>query len=184
MTVLLKTIARPYAKAAFDFAIEHKTLDKWSEFLDGMAQIVMDKRIMHVLHNPNISSEQVLALFFSVMPDLDENCKHLLYLLAEHRHLSVLPDIALLFKQLHAEYKDIMDVWVTSAFDLDKRQAERLKKVLAKRLNKKEINLHCTIDKMILGGAIISAGDLVIDGSGRSKLSRLKEYLKGNTLCN
>ncbi len=171
------TIARPYAKAAFEFALEHKQLDVWHNLLKVSSLVVTDSDVRKFLINPNISAEQILDLIFSVLEkQLDQSKKNFLKLLAAYQHLIILPEITELYAAFRAAYEKVIDVHVTSAFELTDKQKDDISEALKKRLQHR-VKLHCAVDKNIFGGAIIRAGDLVIDGSGRNKLKRLAEYL-------
>lgn len=171
------TIARPYAKAAFAKAMEDKTLSEWSTLLRVAAQAVCDKQIFALLNNPNYSSEQRLNYLFDICQAfLQEPTKNFLKLLAENGRLTLLPEISNEFENYRIEQEKITTVQVTSAFDLDDLYQEKLKTRLTKQLGR-DVILECKTDKQLIGGFIIRAKDLVIDGSVRGKLSRLANIL-------
>ncbi|TDO06021.1 F0F1 ATP synthase subunit delta [Halomonas ventosae] len=172
------TIARPYAKAAFEFAVEHQALDDWSMMLGTAARVVANED-MHrrVLGNPLVSSAQKVDLVVDVCGDvLNDDVRNFLRLITQKGRLVALPAIAEQFELLKAQQEKRMDVSIVSAFPLDDAQQDKLASALAKRLNR-EISITTQVDSSLLGGVILRAGDTVIDGSVRGRLNRLHEAL-------
>ena len=108
--------------------------------------------------------------------DLDNSAKLFLQALAEHNRLPLLPEVLSQFEELKAKEEESLDVEVVSAFDLTESQAEDIKSTLNKKFDK-QINIEARVDKTLIAGAIIRAGDLVIDGSARGKLIKLADAL-------
>jgi F-type H+-transporting ATPase subunit delta len=167
------TIARPYAKAAFQYAREHNAFDRWSQVLATGAAVVADERAAPLLTNPRVKPEDLVALIADVCGGaLDEHGRNFLLTLATNRRLALLPNIAKMFETLRAEVENVLDVQLVSAVQLDEAQRARMSEALKKRF-KREIRLHCSIDPALIGGAIVRAGDFVIDGSLKARLERL-----------
>lgn len=167
------TIARPYMSAAFEFAEQKKDLAAWQKMLEQAAQVTLNSDVEKLLASPDISSVKICDLYFDILAKyLDEPKKNFLRLLAENHRLEALPDIAELFKQARDESEKEITVQVTSSTRLPDAYQQKLINALTKRLHRK-VELECEIDPSILGGAIVRAGDLVIDGSVRGKLTRL-----------
>ena len=167
------TIARPYAKAAFNEARARGSLAAWARALGTAAQVVRDARVEALLDNPRVTPPQLAQLVIDIAgADLQEDGRNFVQTLAENRRLAYLPEISMLFNELKDAAEGIADVTVTSATPLDARQQQTLSAALAKRL-KREVRLHCETDPTLIGGAVVRAGDLVIDGSLRSRLTRM-----------
>jgi F-type H+-transporting ATPase subunit delta len=167
------TIARPYAKAAFDYAAESKQFARWSELLAVASAVVADERVAALLSNPRVKPADLVDVIAGVAgPKLDANGKNFLDTLATNRRLGFLPEIAAMYESLRAEIEKIADVEVISAVELNEAQRDRLTAVLKKRLQR-EIRLHVSVDPSLIGGAIVRSGDLVIDGSLKARLDRL-----------
>ena len=167
------TIARPYAKAAFALAQQHKSLASWSQVLARAAAGVQDERVAKLLMNPRVTADDLAGLLADVAGDaLDEQSRNFLTTLAHNRRLALLPEIAAMFEIMRAEVENVADVQVTSAVQLDEAQRQRLAAALKKRL-KCDVRLHCAVDPALLGGAIVRSGDFVIDGSLKARLDRL-----------
>lgn len=167
------TIARPYAKAIFHLASAANRLPQWSTALQVAAAVVADPRVRALLGNPNVASEQLVGLISSVGGKrFDEPARNFISALAANRRLGFLPEIATRFEQLRAEAERTVEVTVSSAIALSSEQQQHYAAALRARLGR-EVHLHCELDPGVLGGAIVRAGDLVIDGSVRAGLSQL-----------
>ena len=167
------TIARPYAKAAFQEAKAANRLGPWSKSLRTAAIVVQDPRVQNLLGNPAVSNAELAKLVIDLAgPQLDEQGRNFVQTLAENRRLAYLPEISTLFDELKDEAEGVIDVTVTSAAPLEKGQREALSAALQRRL-KRQVRLHCETDPSLIGGAVLRAGDLVIDGSVRSRLDRI-----------
>ena len=167
------TIARPYAKAAFESARQHSALERWSKVLATASSVVQDERVAGLLSSPRVTPEQLSGLIADIVgSDLDEQTRNFLATLASNRRLSLLPEIASMYEGLRAEAENTADVQVVSAVELNEAQKQRLASALKQRL-KREVRLHCEVDASLIGGAIVRAGDFVIDGSLKARLDRL-----------
>lgn len=167
------TVARPYAKAAFEYARDHKRFAEWSQMLSTAATVVADERVATLLGNPRVTPEQLVAFIADIAgSSLDEHGRNFLNTLAQNRRLDLLPEITAAYETLRAEIENTADVQVISAVALSDAQRDRLANALRKRL-KREVRLHCDVDASLLGGAIVRSGDMVIDGSLKAGLERL-----------
>lgn len=170
-------LARPYARAAFALAEEAKDLAGWSDRLTLLAAVASDERVVTRLRSPNATREQRAELLLRICGDsLDDGARNLVRLMAQNGRLELLPDVAGRFEALRATAEARVDAHVTSARELTDDQRERITASLRKRLDR-EIRLFCEVDESLLGGAVIRAGDLVIDGSLKGRLTRLASDL-------
>ena len=173
----LTTVARPYAKAAFEFAVEAKAIDSWLTQLTFAAEVAKDETIKGFLSG-GTSVEQVQTLFLNVCGEqVDSKCQNFLKVMAENERLLVLPQVLEQFIALKADFDQEVAVDVTSAVEVTAEQKTKLSAALEKRLARK-VKLNCTVDASIVSGLIIQAGDMVIDGSIKGKLSRLATSLQ------
>jgi len=167
------TIARPYAKAAFEEARTTNKLGTWSEALGTASQVVQDPRVQQLLGNPSVTNTDLAKLVNDLAgTQLDELGRNFVQTLADNRRLDYLPEISNRFDELKDEAEGVIDVTVTSAAPLENGQRELLSAALQRRL-KRQVRLHCQTDPTLIGGAVLRAGDLVIDGSVRSRLDRI-----------
>lgn len=176
------TVARPYARAVFEGALESNELRQWSELLQLAALIVTDESLRGVLRHPKLGAEEKARLLLDicgeVYPDtLPEAFANFVRLLAENRRLTAISDIALLFEKLRAEAEKTVQAELISAFSVTDEQRDEIAEALKKRL-KRNITLECSVDETLLGGVVIRAGDLVIDGSARGYLNKLTAALR------
>ena len=173
----LTTVARPYAKAAFDFALEQGALDKWADMLEFAAVVAKDETVASFLSS-SATVGKTAEVFIGVCGDeLDDNAKNFVKVLAENERLPALSAVSELYQTFRAEYEKEVEVDVTSAVKLLKAQQTELSKALEQRLQRK-IKLNCSVDASMIGGLTIQAGDTVIDGSLRGKLERLAYALQ------
>lgn len=174
----LTTLARPYAKAAFEYAQAHQQLASWSAMLGLAAVVSQDDTLQRVLKAPRLTSTEKATTFVDVCGDkFDAQARNFISVVAENGRLDLLPEIAAEFELYKAEQEKSVDVEVTSAFALSTEQQDKLAKVLSARLSR-EVRLHAAEDSSLIGGVVIRAGDLVIDGSIRGKIAKLAEALK------
>jgi F-type H+-transporting ATPase subunit delta len=167
------TIARPYAKAAFQYARERKAFEQWSNALATASAVVADGQVKKLLSSPRVTPAELVELIAGIAgQSLDENGKNFLNTLAQNRRLGLLPEITAMYEQLRAEIEQVADVEIVSATQLSETQRARLTSALKKRLQR-EVRLHLSIDPALIGGAIVRSGDLVIDGSMKARLDRL-----------
>jgi F-type H+-transporting ATPase subunit delta len=168
----LTTVARPYAKAAFDFAIEANAVDNWLSMLVFAAEVSENETMTSYLSG-GASGEQATELFLKVCDDqLNGNAQNLIKVMAENQRLLVLPQVLSQFSELKPQYEKEINVDVTSAVELAAEQVTTLSAALEKRLARK-VKLNCAVDANVVSGLLIKAGDMVIDGSVRGKLNRL-----------
>jgi F-type H+-transporting ATPase subunit delta len=171
------TIARPYAKAAFEYAREHNSLARWSEVLAVASAVVADEQVKKLLTNPRVRPAELVDLIAGIAGDkLDANAKNFLDVLAQNRRLGYLPEIAANYEAMRAEVEQVADVEIVAAAELNDAQRNRLTEALKKRLSR-DVRLHVSVDPSLIGGAIVRAGDLVIDGSLKARLDRLATEL-------
>jgi len=173
----LTTIARPYAKAAFDFAVEKQQLTQWSEMLAFAAEVTNNEQI-HELLTSSASAEKLAEIFIAICGEqFDEYGQNLIKVMAENGRLRAIPDVCEQFIALKKEYEKNIDVEVISATELSEQQLSDISSKLEQRLERK-VQLNCSVDETLLGGVVIRAGDLVIDNSARGRLNRLSDALQ------
>lgn len=167
------TIARPYAQAAFDVAAEEGNLAQWSEMLSILATIIADEDMQPVCTDPRVSKEQLQSLVIEVAGDaFSATGKNFVKVLVNAERLVLAPQIHVLFDDLKSEAEKTIQVKVSTAFELTAEQESSIATSMTKRFGRK-VELSTIIDKTLIGGAIIRAGDVVIDSSLRGRLQKL-----------
>ena len=167
------TIARPYAEAIFALAKEQSQLKAWSDMLQAAAVTVSNADMQALISNTNFSKDQVASLMIEVCgAKFTAEGKNMIRLLAENRRLLLLGEIAAQFEELRAEEEKTIEAEMVSAFEVSSAQQKQIAEKLKARLGR-DVSLSCKVDSSLLGGAIIKAGDLVIDGSTRGQIQKL-----------
>ncbi len=170
------TLARPYARAAFELARDAGQLTEWSAALADMAATAENETLKPLLNNPGINARQISEIIVAACGLSDGPMSNFVRLLAEGRRFPALLEISAQFEVFRCEEEKTIDVEVTAAAELDEAQQQRLAESLQKRLGR-SVRLHVTLDESLLGGAVVKAGDLVIDGSVRTRLSQLAQSI-------
>jgi F-type H+-transporting ATPase subunit delta len=173
----LSTLARPYARAAFEYAAQAGELQSWSDSLSTAGSVAQQSNVVDLLSSPSVTAQQQATALIEICGDaLDEKGQNFLTVLSENHRLQLLPEISLQFDILKANREKSVDVELVAAHELDAEQQQKLSEALSAKLERK-VNMQVSLDKNLLGGAVIRAGDLVIDGSIRGRLAKLAESL-------
>jgi len=168
------TLARPYARAAFSLARDAGSLPAWSDALAFAAHVAADPRVASLLGNPNLTQADAVGLLAPEQPN--PVFGDFLGLLFENRRLSLLPEIAGLYDELRSEAERVVKAKVTSAVILPLVEMGKIEEALRRRFGR-DVEIETAIDESLIGGAIIDAGDVVIDGSLKGQLGRLRTAL-------
>ena len=173
----LSTLARPYARAAFEFARDRGELQTWSAQLASAAAVTLDVVMARVLGNPALTAAQQAQTLKDVCGDaINTHGQNFVSVLASNKRLTLLPEISAVFEQYKANQEKTVDVKVFSAFEVTEQTEQTLARVLRTKLER-EVKVDSVVDKALLGGVLIRAGDLVIDGSVRGRLNKLAEAM-------
>ena len=171
------TLARPYARAAFQAASDHGGVEGWSRNLAVAAQVAVEESMPELLENPRLTKSQVLEVFQAAGgASFDDHFVNFLKTLSQYRRLALLPDVFAQFESLRREAEARIHVHVTSAQAMSEDETRQLSDRLRKRFER-EIDLEVEVDASLIGGAVIRARDQVIDGSVRGQLKRLARQI-------
>lgn len=171
------TMARPYARAAFETAVASDALDGWSSTLGLLATLLQHEKVAKYLSTPSLGAVQQAQTLIDLCGDaLDDQGRNFVRMLAANKRLKLLPEIVELYEALKAEREKTIDVEVTSAFAMSDDAQGKLAAALKKRLQR-EVKLNTHVDAALIGGVVVRAGDLVIDASVRGKLNKLVESI-------
>jgi len=173
------TLARPYARAAFGIARDAGAAAEggfaaWSNALAFAARVAADPQVNELLGSPKLANADAVSLL--AIDGASDTVRNFLALLADNRRLALLPEIAGLFEELRAEAERVVKARVTSATALGDGELEGIKAALKKRFGR-DVQIETAVDASLIGGAVIDAGDVVIDGSLKGKLGRLQSAL-------
>lgn len=182
MARIRSTTARRYAEAAFEIAERDGTVDAWREQLERVATATSDDSVVRRLEDPNIPIEARLDAFRTLLgPKMLPPMGNLLGLVLRRRRLEMLPGIAREFRRLYNRREGIVEAAATSAAPLDESELAALRRRL-EQITGGKIELQTSVDPALLGGVQVRLGDLLIDGSVRGRLERLRSRLAAGTL--
>ena len=171
------TIARPYAKAAFEEAKAEGNLADWATALERAALAVSDARVRALFGSPMVTAAQLAELVGGVAGSgLSQRGRNFIALLAENKRLPFLAEISQIFNELKDDAERVVDVHITAAAPVAEAEGAKLTAALEKRFNRK-VRVQSDVDPSLIGGAVVRAGDLTIDGSVKARLARLAREL-------
>lgn len=169
----LSAVARPYAEAVFKRAKETGEQQAWSDALAFLSAVTSNRSVLGLLANPTLTRARLTELFFDIGDGkLSEEAQNLVRLVVENGRAAALPEIAGEYEALRSEDESRVDVEVTAAYSVSAAQKKKIAEAMKKRLGK-DVRITTQRDNNLIGGAVIRAGDLVIDGSVRGKLEQL-----------
>lgn len=167
------TLARPYAAAVFRLADESDQLDQWSEMLGFLAAVAEDERVKDLIADARVDDSKLAELLIDIGGGrLNPHARNLLKVLAENKRLAVIPLIQQQFDALRADAQKRETVEVIAAYEVDAKLQQRISRAMARRLGR-EVDLRTRVDRALIGGVIIRAGDLVLDASLRGRIKQL-----------
>ena len=174
----IATLARPYANAVFDLARSIDRLAQWSPMLALLARAVETDEVRALIAEPSLTPPAKAHQLIGVVRDnIDDRCRRFVQVLADNQRLDLLPEISAQYEALKAEAEQTLDVEITTAVQLTERQFDTYTEALRRRFEQ-DVNINVEVDPGLVGGAVIRAGDTVIDGSVRGRLTRLVESLQ------
>ncbi|MGU9958218.1 MAG: F0F1 ATP synthase subunit delta [Arenicellales bacterium WSBS_2016_MAG_OTU3] len=167
------SLSRPYARAIFELAQGSNEYASWSATLKVAAQVVADETMHALIENPKVNADQIARLLTSIMGDgASAEAVNMIKLMAQNERLVLLPDVLEQYEVMRAEAQSEIDAEMVSARNVTEAQQNKVIDALSQRLGRK-VNLKISIDETLIGGAIIRAGDLVIDGSAKGRLDKM-----------
>ena len=174
----LATLARPYAAAVFKRAKEKNATEMWAHSLTFISTVLSDKDVSFIVANPKVSKQALLTLILDICQShIDKEGENFLKLLVHNNRLSLVSTISALFEAYKAEDEGYVDVEVSSAYDFSESAQLKFAETLEKKLSKK-VRMNVTVDKSLIGGVLVRAGDQVIDGSIRGQLQHMQKALQ------
>lgn len=174
----LATLARPYAEAVFELAVDGNHLEQWSNTLNFLSTVIQDSTIEKAIANPKIEKEILIRILFDICDQqLDEPGKNFVKMLVDYHRLPAVPQIALQYEQLKAQHEGYIKVDIASAYEVKPEQQQEMEEILKKRLGK-GVDMTMNVDKSLLGGWLIHAGDQVIDLSVKGRFEKLATELR------
>lgn len=172
------TVARPYASAAFSHAKAAGDFDRWSAMLLLAGQYSESEPMRALYGDPRVGKDRLAELFIELCGEaLGEFGENFIRLLVENNRISILPEIYILYEALRADHDACIDVNITAALEVSPATQKAISAALEKRFSK-NVQVSVDIDPSLIGGAVIRAGDEVIDGSVKGRLQQLSRELQ------
>jgi F-type H+-transporting ATPase subunit delta len=172
------TVARPYAEAVFGLAERAGAFANWLNMLAIMARVAAHPDMRTCIGNPNLGAKQLYDLFIELCrEDFPVDARNFVRVLIANDRLALLPEIHEQFVELKNELEGVVEAEIRTAFPLDNAQINGLVADIARRL-KRRVQPRVTVDKELIGGVRITAGDEVIDCSVRGKLEEMAAALR------
>src|SRR5712691_12008387 len=173
------TISRPYAEAVFGLAEKAGAFAPWQERLAIMARVAAHPEMRSCISNPNLGAKQLYDLFMELCKEEDfpADARNFVRVLIANDRLALLPEIHGQFVELKNELEGVVEAEIRTAFPLDNAQINGLVADISRRL-KRRVQPRVAVDKELIGGVRITAGDEVIDCSVRGKLEEMAAALK------
>ena len=174
----ITTLARPYAKAAFELAKAADRLNEWSRALNFLVQALNTHEVQQFIGSPVVSDAQKAYSLFQLFGESPgEEIRRFVNVLAENQRLELIPEVTEIYEQRRADEEKVLEVELISAIELSETQSDAFESALAKRFAR-DIELTQVVEPELIGGVIVRAGDTVIDNSVRGKLNKMQEALK------
>ena len=174
-------VARPYAKAVFEYARENNSFSQWGDFLQVLALMAKNSKVIAAIKSPKVTTTTIVSELLAISQKLAQKptpaMENFVKIVAENDRLLALPEIAFFFEKFRRDFEKTIEVQVQSFMPFSDSQKQRLQAALEKRFDRKA-TLTFTVEPALLGGALVKAGDSIIDGSVRGKLVRLFNHLK------
>lgn len=173
-------LARRYAAAFFDLALEKQSVEKQEAFLKDLVGLwEADKELREILIMPSLSEEERSAVLRKLIEKggADELGGNLLYLLLAKGRIDILPELLRAFSSMKEKHEKVVTLKITSARPLDEGIVNDLKKKLSESSGW-TIRVDTEIDKKLMGGAVLNVGDRVLDGSIRGRINRMRTALR------
>ena len=170
----MQEIAEVYARALFEVAKEHDALDEIHEELGEFADALDENRDLQVFFfSPYFSSEEKKDAISRLISGADERFVRFLEMLAERHRMPVVFRIRRELDALWAEENRLLPVTITSAVELDNQTVRRIRKEIEEQTGRRT-ELTTEVDPDVLGGLAMRVGNVVMDGTVRSRLDRLR----------
>lgn len=171
------TIARPYAKALFSLAQEQNQIESWLDELKTLAEIILQPKVQLLIDQPECEytekAKEILSLVdFTPVDEL----KNFIFLLAQNKRLTVLPEIYTLFQDYALSLNDIKEATIYTAYPIDKMQFTQIIVDLEAYFNSR-LRAHQVVAPELIGGLKVEVGDRVLDLSVQGKLNSLHTAL-------
>ena len=173
----LTPLARPYAKALFESAIESNSTDEMAVELKTMAAAAMTEGIINTIENPTLSRKEIVEILVNLFEEsVSDTAKKLIEILAENKRLNLLEPIYSIYQDLLEKHKEQKSIEVFVAVEPGDEAKESIEQKL-KSTYGKDANIYFSKDPAMMGGLSIKIGDETLDLSIKGKINKLVNQL-------
>ena len=177
----MAVVARTYAKALFDAAKEHGRIEEISEQLDTFVATIREvPELQAMIRNPQLDPPAKAEALAAVLEGADEILRNFARLVAEKGRAPMLEEIAREYNVLVAADERILNVELTTAYELSDNEADSIVKQIEQAAGRR-VEAERTVDPELIGGVVLKVGSLEVDSSVRGRLERLRRELAGAT---
>src|SRR5258708_4873203 len=172
-----ESVARRYARAIFELALERKEpLESWLADLQAVQTSLEDPGVRPTLVSPKLGFERKRELVDRALGNLDPLRRNFVYLLIERGRIEVLGAVVREFRAMMLEHQGIAEATVTTAVPISDGEADRIGALLGRLVGRKVI-VERHVDPSIIGGVVARVGDRLINGSVAEAFAALRQQL-------
>ena len=179
----IRTVTRPYAKAVFELAAASETLAEWSDFLKECSELLKNNEIKALIKAPGQNKKNIAEVFYGIATldagandSIQKQFLNLIQILSANDRLNIMGELHKQYSQKKREAEKTTEVTLTTAAPADQNELNKITQALEKKLGNK-VDLKVTIDKSLIGGAVIQSGDHMVDGTVSTQLQNLTRFL-------
>ncbi len=173
----MEELARVYARALFEVALEQGKLDELHEQLAQLADALeADRQLAIFFFSPYFSTAEKEQGLDRMLDGADESFLNFLRLLIEKHRMPVLFRIRAEYERLWDEENKVLPVEITSAVELDPSTTQNLGSTIGERTGRK-VTLAARVDPEIIGGIVVRVGNSILDASIRNRLEQLRRHV-------
>ena len=175
---MINVIADRYAQALFEVGEETQTTSELYQELKQLVDILNEnKDLYNFLKSPLIGREDKKNVMNNIFEDqLSKNMNNFLKIVIDKDRSSAIENIQESYKSLLNDKNNILEGTAITAVALNEKEIKDLEKNLSTKYNK-NVTLTNVVDETILGGVLVKLGNEEIDGTIRTRLSRMKKQL-------
>jgi F-type H+-transporting ATPase subunit delta len=173
----VEEIAQVYARALFEVAVEHDSLDEIREQLDQFADALdKNRQLASFFFSPYFSVDEKKDGLARAVTDANPAFANFLQALIERHRMPAIFRIRAEFIDLWDEAKRLLPVLITTAVELDSATVESLSKRIGDQVDR-NIEMSTAVDPEILGGVMLRVGNVILDASIKNRLEQLRKQV-------
>lgn len=171
----MEEIGQVYARALFEVAIEHDSLDEIRDQLGMFADAMHDNRQFAIFFfSPYFSAAEKKDGLRKAVTNPNPEFENFLEALIERHRMPAIFRIRAEFDALWDEERRLLPVTITSAVTLDEATVQGISDRIGSQVDR-EIQVSAEVDPEILGGIVLRVGNLILDASIKNRLEQLRQ---------